>query len=151
MSATFRTLIVGFGNPVRSDDGVGWHVARQLADSLLRDDVRVVAAHQLLPEMAELASRAERVLFIDAAQAGDPGSIACETIHASAALEAYTHELSPEAVLAVAKELYGRSPAAFLLTVAGESFATGDALTPKVSAAIPALLARVRQFIHDEM
>ena len=26
------SLVIGYGNPLRSDDGVGWHVAERLAD-----------------------------------------------------------------------------------------------------------------------
>jgi hydrogenase maturation protease len=26
-----KTLIIGYGNPLRSDDGLGWHASRLLA------------------------------------------------------------------------------------------------------------------------
>src|SRR5208283_5436391 len=94
-----RILIVGFGNPLRSDDGVGWQVAERLRDELARADVQVVARQQLTPEIADLASRAERVLFVDAARSGKAGSLLCRRVAPSDLPGDYSHELSLAAVL----------------------------------------------------
>jgi len=145
-----RLLIIGFGNPLRCDDALGWHIAQELLRGPIPDDVQVVAAHQLTPEMSEVASRAEHVLFVDAARHGDPGSMECDLLESDASPIRYTHELSPSIVLKLAKELYGRSPAAHLLTIAGESFETGEAMSSRVRAAIPALVARIRRFVDGE-
>lgn len=144
-----RVLIIGYGNPLRSDDGVGWRVAQKVSSEAPRADVRVMAAQQLTPEMAEDASRVERVLFVDAARAGTPGSVRCEEIVASEA-GAHTHELSPGLVLGLAKELYGRSPRAFLLTIAGENFETGETLSRVVAEAVPEVMARIREWMDGE-
>jgi hypothetical protein len=50
-------------------------------------------------------------------------------------------------VLTLANELYGRRPPAHLLTIAGESFETGETMSPSVVAAIPDLIARIKQFV----
>ncbi len=42
-----RTLIVGIGNPLRGDNGLGWDVDSKLSSELRRDDVHVLATHQL--------------------------------------------------------------------------------------------------------
>jgi hydrogenase maturation protease len=143
-----RILIVGIGNPLRSDDGLGWHVARELARGLVRDDIQVVAAHQLTPEISERASRAELVLFIDAAQSGEPGTLQCEQIVPSAPSGRHSHELTPAGVLQLAQELYGRCPPAYLLTIAAESFDTGDTLSAAVVGALPELKKRIRNFVE---
>jgi len=145
-----KILIVGFGNPLRSDDGLGWNVATKLAKELARKDVRIIAQHQLTPEIAELASRADRVLFIDAAHRGEPGSLRCHRVECSESDSAHSHELSPAAILRLANELYGRSAPAYLLTVAGASFATGDALSPEVEATVPLLLKKIRRFVDSD-
>ena len=110
-------------------------------------DIHVVAAHQLTPEMAELVSRAERVLFVDAARRGQPGSLLCSRVAPVETLGRYSHELSPATVLKLAEQLYGRCPPAWLLTIAGENFETGDAMSLAVVAALPALKAQVRRFV----
>jgi len=146
----FRCLIIGFGNPLRSDDGIGWHVAREFSHEFQHDDVQVIAAHQLTPEMAEMASRAERVLFVDATHKGKPGSVNCEPVAPAAPASHFTHELTPASVLTLAQELYGHRPPAYLLTVAGECFETGDAMSAVAIAAIPELMAHLRQFLNAD-
>jgi len=50
VSARAHALIIGIGNPLRSDDGVGWVVAEQLTrDSDASSDVLTV--YQLTPEL----------------------------------------------------------------------------------------------------
>ena len=142
-----RILIIGIGNPLRSDDGLGWHIARELSRELPRDDVQVMATQQLTPEVSDFVSRAELVLFIDAAQDGEPGTLRCEPIVPADAPGRHSHSLSPAGVLKLAQELYGRCPAAYLLTIAAESFDTGDSLSASVTAAAPALKANVCSLI----
>ena len=144
-----RVLIVGFGNPLRSDDGLGWHVAQELSRTLSRGDVQVVAAQQLTPEIAELASRAERLLFVDAARNGTPGNLSCQQVAPTSSPGSYSHELTPAAILKLAKELYGRCPLAQVFTIAGESFETGETISPSVAAAIPTLIAQIKQSIDE--
>ena len=68
-----RTLIIGYGNPLRSDDAFGWHASRLLAQVLTGQDVDVITCHQLTPELAEQLSRCRRAVFIDADAAGQAG------------------------------------------------------------------------------
>ncbi|MGB9234584.1 MAG: hydrogenase maturation protease [Terriglobales bacterium] len=143
----FRVLIVGFGNPLRSDDGVGWHVAQRLSGELARADVLVLARQQLTPEIADFASRVEKVVFVDAAHSGEPGSLLCRRVVPAALPSQYSHELSPATLLTLAERLYGGCPPAYMFTIAGETFATGDAMSPTVCSAIPTLLARIKRFI----
>lgn len=142
-----RTLIIGVGNPLRGDDGLGWDVAGELSHELQRDDVQVVATYQLTPELSELASRAHRVLFIDAARSGEPGTLKCQPVFPSEQPGQHSHALSPAALLSLAETLYGRCPAAYLLTIAGDSFDTGESISAAVSAALPALRVEVRRLI----
>jgi hydrogenase maturation protease len=58
-------LIIGYGNTLRSDDGVGPHVVREIAAQRL-PDVTCVVVHQLTPEMAAQVTLADQVLFVDA-------------------------------------------------------------------------------------
>jgi len=146
-----RVLIVGIGNPLRSDDGVGLLVAQELFRELpAHGDVRVIATQQLTPEIAEFASYVERVLFVDAADGGEPGSLICRKISPGESSGHYSHELSPVMILQLAKKLYGRCPPAYLITAAGANFDTGDTMSTAVSAAIPALKAKIEQMTSFE-
>lgn len=142
-----RILIVGIGNRLRSDDGVGWQLASELLSEIGREDVHIIATPQLTPELAEIASRAQRVLFVDAALQGEPGTLKFSQI-TPGSLSRHSHELSPAGVLKLAQDLYGRSPRACLLTIAGESFSTGDSLSPTVAAALPKAKMEIARFIE---
>lgn len=68
-------LVIGYGNGLRSDDGVGVHAAGLLARDprLVRAEVR--AAVQLAPELALDMSRASLVVLVDATVDAAPGQV----------------------------------------------------------------------------
>ena len=68
-------LVIGVGNPLRGDDGLGWHAAEHLRERLVELHATVTSCHQLIPELAEPVSRAERVIFIDARVGPTPGTV----------------------------------------------------------------------------
>jgi hydrogenase maturation protease len=144
-----RVLILGYGNPLRSDDSLGWQVAVQLFRTNQSGDVEVLPCHQLTPELAETISRADTVLFIDCAKEGVPGEFRCEEIRWQTGSISFTHDLSPTVLLDLASQLFGSCPRTFLLTICGECFATGEALSPAVSHEIPKLKKRVRELIAE--
>src|SRR5512136_1175751 len=75
-----RILVVGYGNPLRGDDGAGWQAAERLEALLPPAQVNVLIRHQLTPELAEPSSRAELVILIDASCVDPPGQIACREV-----------------------------------------------------------------------
>jgi hydrogenase maturation protease len=144
-----RILVLGYGNPLRSDDGLGWQVAVQLFRANQSADVEVLPCHQLTPELAETISRATVVLFIDCTKKGVPGEFRCQEIHWQTGSMPFTHDLSPTTLLDLASQLFGACPRAFLLTICGECFANGDVLSPAVNRQIPTLKECVRELITE--
>ncbi len=59
-----RTLLLGIGNTLRGDDGVGSRVLELLAAKV--SGFRLLAARGLLPELAAEIAQAPRVVFVDA-------------------------------------------------------------------------------------
>lgn len=147
------SLIVGYGNTLRSDDGAGCKAAAVLEPELSCPEVRVIAAHQLTPEMAEPIARCSRVLFLDAAQVGVPGEIRCERIQRDPGWQpsAWTHHLEPTALLELAARHLGEfhaGPEAWLLTITGANFDLGENFSPPVAAAWKAYLDRAREWVR---
>jgi Ni,Fe-hydrogenase maturation factor len=70
-----RVLVIGYGNTLRRDDGVGVRVAEAVAADPRFAHVRVLAVHQLTPELALDIGSASLVIFVDADVRGLPGSI----------------------------------------------------------------------------
>jgi hydrogenase maturation protease len=139
-----KSLIIGYGNPLRSDDGFGWHAGRLLAESVPGEGAEVITCHQLTPELAEPLSQARRAVFIDADAQGKPGEIHRRAVRPQAAASsAFTHSCTPAGLLASAQRLYGHRPTAVVITVSAQSFAFGDTLSPVVSAALPKVVGQV--------
>jgi hydrogenase maturation protease len=140
------SLILGYGNPLRSDDGVGYKAGCELESELCPAEVSIVAAHQLLPEHGELASRAARVLFLDASHEGVPGEIRCEAILRDPYFQpgTLTHDLHPSGVLELASRYFHAEPEAWLLTLTGADFELGESFSAAVAAAWPGYLDRIR-------
>jgi len=68
-----RTRVIGIGNLLLGDEGVGVHVARYLQERLeLPDDVEVVDGGTGGFALLDLMQSAERVILVDATQDGQP-------------------------------------------------------------------------------
>ncbi len=141
-----RSLIIGYGNRIRSDDGIGIHAAEQLSRMLPPGDVEVLTRHQLTPELAETISPAELVLFIDAGRKGRPGEIRCTQVQPQHPDAPFTHQLTPGLLLFLCQEFYGAHPQAFVISVCGECFDLGEALSPSVAESLPILLDFLKNF-----
>ena len=142
-------LIIGYGNPLRSDDGIGWYVAERLAQQW-GDQVDVITAHQLTPEHAEALAEASLAFFIDAVdKALSPELAQCVPVALDeASSSGFTHQCAPQTILLYAKLLYDHSPQAFLVSVSGENFDHGDTLTPHALAAAEAAMEKATRLIR---
>ena len=143
-------LVIGYGNPLRGDDGFGWQVAQVLGETNL-GHLEVIACHQLTPELAEPLARAARAVFVDASVTVPPGVLeirALETQEAPASMtESLTHHLEPTHLLALARALYGRAPQATLITVGAVNLSHTEHLSPEVKAMIPEALEAIARDI----
>ena len=135
MKDPVEVLIIGYGNRLRGDDGVGFEAAERLDG---------MALPQLTPELMEPISQAGCVIFIDARAGGEPGSIQETKLAPAAASRPFTHYATPETLLAGARELYGRCPPATLITIAGSDFEIGHPLSRPVRQSLEDLLLRFR-------
>lgn len=130
-------LVIGIGNPLRGDDGIG---------ALLADQVGGRSVQQLTPELAAELAELEAVLFIDAWLA--PAGAAPELMAiAPAAGVAQSHRLEPAQLLAISQALYGCAPQAHLLRVPAYRFDHGTALSAELQAALPAARALLHQWM----
>ena len=71
-----KTLVLGMGNLLLCDEGVGVHVARALAQRELPPDVSVVEAGTAFLDVLPEIEKADRILLVDAMEGGAaPGSV----------------------------------------------------------------------------
>ncbi len=129
-----RPLIIGIGNTLRSDDGAGAAVCARVQEAL-GDAVEVQIVHQLTPELCAPISQACEVIFVDAHAEPAAGTLNIVSVQPLAAegLSAFTHDFTPAALLAAARELYGHAPPALMVTIGAQSFELGETLSPQVA------------------
>ena len=140
-------LVIAYGNPQRGDDGVAWKVLDALRAAQPRPEAPPLVlrrVHQLAPELAEPASRARAVIFVDARAHGEPGTVWCEPVTPGAETASLTHSLSPQAVLLYAERLFGHVPRAAVVTIGGAAFDHGEELSPEALQAVPKAARRIR-------
>jgi hydrogenase maturation protease len=146
-----RILILGYGNPLRSDDGLGWQVAVELFRANRSPEVEILPCHQLTPDLAPAVSRVETVIFIDCAQGGTPGEMCCQEVRSDFGVTTFTHHLTPAALLAMSSELFGACPRAYLLSIQGERYEPGDGFSNVVANRLDDLRARLRELIQESL
>jgi hydrogenase maturation protease len=145
MPHTLNTLVIGFGNALRGDDGAGLIAAELLLERIHSPEVEIIPQHQLTPELMEPISRAARVIFIDAAVSGPAGKVHRIPLRPAPACARFTHHATPESLLAGAQALYGHTPEATLYTIPGRSFEIGQELSPSVRVAVNELVAALEK------
>ena len=146
--ATSRALVIGYGNPLRSDDGIGWAIAGRLAGDPRFAAIDVLQRHQLTPELALDVSRADVVVLVDARSGPPAGSVAIERVDgASASGTTWSHHLGPASLVALARELYGRAPEVHVISVAAGSMEVGEELTPPVEAALEGAIESIARLV----
>jgi hydrogenase maturation protease len=147
-----KALVLACGNPQRGDDGLALHVVSYLRHDSSRNDSAYPSTEfhceqQWTPELAEPISQAEIVIFVDAAVGTQPGSIACRQLQPGALLS-WTHQTSPELLLLLAEELYGKHPArAYCVTITGDSFEFQESLSDPVRGAISSAGERIKALL----
>jgi hydrogenase maturation protease len=130
-------LVVGYGNPLRSDDGVGPAVAERLAADPRMAGVDVRSEHQLTPELAADASGASLLVLVDAGAGEVPGEVTVRRLEPAAATgSAWTHHLDPSSLVGLARELWGSAPPVVLVSVGPASLEVGDTLSEAVAPAV---------------
>lgn len=142
-------LVIGYGNPLRSDDSLGWQAAEQLEAALQNQpEVEVRVCQQLTPELAEKLCAVKLALFIDASIDQPPGVFTCRAVEADPHLPLqFSHDFTPAKLLAFTQLLYHNLPQSYLLSIGAETFALGESLSPAVEAALPDLLNRVEYLV----
>jgi len=157
------TLIIGYGNADRQDDGAGWHIVRNLAKRLglsVPDDpgaaieidhdlVDLIFDLQIYPELAETISHYKRVCFVDAHTSDIPEEISWIVLSPEYEKSPLTHHMSPRTVLSIAKTVYDKVPEAILVSVRGFKFQFERDLSPKTARLTQQAADRIWDWIHQ--
>ena len=121
-------LVIGYGNTLRSDDGVGPRVAMAIASREL-PGLTAIAVQQLTPELAEPLAAAEMAIFVDARRADQDEAVEVRLLEPGEPGRSTGHTSDPRTLLALARMIFGRSPGGWLVTVPAADFSLGEGLS----------------------
>jgi hydrogenase maturation protease len=146
-----RTLVMGVGNPILRDDGVGIHAVRELKKTITGVDFLEESLSGL--ELIEQFRGYERVVIIDAVktQGGVPG----EMYHLTPEDMPTLHGLSPHdadfrTAIEYGKKFMGVMPAIEIYGIEVENVTEyGETLTSEVERSLPGLIEKIKDKLKD--
>ncbi len=146
-----KAILIGCGNPLRGDDGVGWQIIQQVQDLVVTEQVTFLTCHQLTPELADQLSQAEPAIFVDAC-AGEPqGAVQCQPVQPLPFSQlTLSHHFSPPALLSFAQRFFGKVPKAFPVSINGADFGCKEGLSSIVAEALPCAVQLLLQLLRNE-
>lgn len=144
-----KVLVIGYGNTLRGDDGVGPYVAT-VVGSWGQPDLQSLAVPQLTPELAEPLATAELAIFVDARVDDGEEVIEVSSLAPSDTDAALAHMSDPGRLLALAGSVFGPSPRAWLITIRVADLSIGEGLSPTARRGAEAALAQVRALLDAE-
>jgi len=158
-----KTIIIGYGNIYRADDGVAFVVInelrRQLGQKLLEEgdtgldelggENDSIFLLQLVPEIMELLTGYNRIFFVDAHVGSDLEDLNCSPVTAQYISSSFTHHMTPSALLAFLKTMYQCEPEAHLVSICGYDFDFKPTLSPKVQALVQPAVDAILKVINQ--
>jgi hydrogenase maturation protease len=146
----YQILVIGYGNTLRGDDGVGYQIGETIADWQI-PQVRSIAIHQLLPELAIAMADVDIVVFIDAIASINSltQNINITPLPPDSDVTFSTHIITPQLLLSLTQRLYSKTPDAYLLTIPAIDFTLGNTLSPITSTGQKLALDFLKRWLHD--
>jgi hydrogenase maturation protease len=139
-----NTVIMGIGNLLMGDDGVGVHAARALMINKLPHWVTVLDVGMAFLEALSSIEKTERIIILDAMMAsGEPGTVYRSMLHECSAPERIDslHNFDVFRLLALAQN--DKPNTIVVFGVEPDEIKWSMDLSPKVSASIPLLVEAV--------
>ena len=143
-----RVVVIGLGNPLRGDDGVGPRVVAELRRRGLPEGVEAVDGGTGGLDLLRMMEGWDRVVVVDAADMGrEPGQFVRFTPEEARLMEAPDrfsfHHAGLAEVLSLARALDRPLPPLVIFGVQPERVGWEEKLSPAVEQAIPALVEAV--------
>jgi hydrogenase maturation protease len=120
-------LVIGYGNTLRGDDGVGPRLVAELEARSL-PHVTTLACALLTPELADPVSQADVVIFVDAAVDASR-EVQFRKLEPADSSQLMAHAANPRTILALARDVFGHTPEAWWLTIPAEDLSFTEQLT----------------------
>lgn len=152
-------LVIGYGNTIRQDDGVGYRLAECLGTqppTLSFCQLKAIAVHQLTLDLAAEVAQATEVIFVDMmlapyseapySEAQDPEApqVQLQRLTPSGMQGSLGHISSPHSILHLSDRLFGTTPQGYWLLIPGVWSNLGEDLSPLAQQGFAQALAIVQ-------
>ena len=144
-----QSLIVGYGNTLKGDHGLGPFIVGALKRGGLSTNIhgRMMCLPQLDISLVNELPKFDITIFVDARQDDDPALLRVERVLPDEALSQNAspapspHPIALPALLGMARQWYGKSPCSYLIQPKGFDFSIHETISE--AAVRPAVMARL--------
>ncbi len=152
-----KCLVLGLGNPLLGDDGVGWRVAEQVRERVTEPSIEIDCHAGGGLSLMERLIGYDRALIIDAINTAQQpqGTVTCfrlEDLPSRAASHlASAHETTLSTALRVGRAMGAALPAEIIIVAieAQNVYDFSETLSPAVARAVPQAVERVIQQLGE--
>jgi len=146
-----KTLIYGYGNAGRMDDGIGERFV-ELIDKWIEEEkianVFTDCNYQLNIEDSATVSEYDAVIFVDASIVEEVENFRLEKVEPNdATIEFTMHAVSTSYVIDLCRKIYNKTPEAWVLHVRAYEFDFKEEMTPKAVENMLDAFAFLKEFI----
>jgi len=138
-------LVIGYGNQMRRDDGVGPRVAEAI-EELNLPGVRTLVCQLLSPEYADPIARVRKVIFVDAAVDKTDGVLFRKLVPGETS-QLMAHAADPRTMLALARDVFGHVPEAWWLTIPAIYLGFGTDYSPEAEAGFRTAVEEIKKLV----
>lgn len=148
-----KTIVIGLGNPILGDDGVGWEVAGKVGQKLAGVEVDCLAVGGI--SLMERLVGYDRAVLVDSIHSGQnpEGSVSSfpleEMTDVAAGHLTSAHDTSLKTALQVGRLLGAHLPDEITVIAieTQEVYNISEALSPRISAAVPQAVQKISELL----
>lgn len=128
-----KILVIGLGNPLREDDGIGAEVVEILEKRMApatREKVTLLAGHQVDLIQAAIIKDYDKVIFVDAQTGMSSQPVQIKKMTPANDAPTFTSHIgSIPVLLSITERVFGQVPDCYLVAVQGSDFAFEHSLS----------------------
>ena len=142
-----KTLLIGVGNTLRGDDGLGAFVCRHF-EKKGRVNIGVMVVHQLDTTLLPALKAFNRIIIVDAA-IGLHEVVIKKLENNLADTNPLTHELSANSFALLSKKLFDNSAVFYTCEIPADNFDVNDSISPAALAHAREAIAKIEQYFFE--
>jgi hydrogenase maturation protease len=146
-----KTVVLGLGNALLKDEGIGVHVIHALQHNSIAAEVEIIDGGTS-PDITDLIEEARKLIVVDAARGGgEPGTIyrlALDDITSQGELTLSTHDISLFYSLRLMESLGNSPEETVIIGVEPKEIDLGLELSPELEQKVPSVIKVVLEEIE---